>query len=85
MATDKKLTALWDLFVKELVSRFEDGEEIGVGDDGVIMGRPKAATLAVVSKFLKDHHIDAPDDPNVTKLSQLLKEAARDLHEADSL
>jgi len=80
---DTLVEQLWDLLVRDLIDRLENGEQEVTKDGEVVNIKAKASTLAVIAKFLKDNEIKAlPDNPETDKLAKLLANAAAELEEA---
>lgn len=79
---DTLVEQLWNLTVRELIDRLEKGEQEVTKDGEVVTIRPKATTLSVIAKFLKDNEIKAlPDHPETNRLAQLLEKAGKELEE----
>ena len=79
---DALVEQLWNLMVKELIDRLENGEQEVTKDGEVVNVGVKAQTLSVIAKFLKDNEIKAlPDNPETDKLAKLLEKAGRELDE----
>lgn len=79
---DTLVEQLWTLTVRELIDRLEKGEQEVTKDGEVVVIRPKASTLAVIAKFLKDNEIKAlPDNPETNKLADLLAKAGKELED----
>lgn len=79
---DTLVEQLWTLTVRELIDRLENGEQEVTKDGEVVVIRPKASTLAVIAKFLKDNEIKAlPDNPETDRLAKLLEKAGKELED----
>jgi hypothetical protein len=86
MAEPKKdalVEQLWNLLVRDLIERLENGEQEVTKDGEVVTVKAKASTLSVIAKFLKDNEIKAlPDNPETDRLAKLLAKASEDLEES---
>lgn len=79
---DTLVEQLWNLMVRDLIERLEQGEQEVTKDGEVVTVKAKASTLAVIAKFLKDNEIKAlPDNPETNKLAELLAKAGKELEE----
>lgn len=79
---DTMVEQLWNLMVRELIDRLENGEEQVTKEGEVVRVKAPATVLSVVAKFLKDNEIKAlPDNPETDRLAKLLEKAGKELDE----